>query len=398
MLNPEEARNLIAQCVHALAPERVPLAAARGRRLRESVAAEEDIPAFDRSAMDGYAVRADDHSAQFRIALEVPAGVIPSRAIGTGECARVFTGAAIPEGATQVLVQEVAQRNGDMVSFSKRDAALNIRRRGEDARAGDILLEQGAMLGAVEMSLLAQLGNVSPLVASRPRILHIVTGSELVAPENIPDAGQIRDSNSTMVAALVAEAGADLVAQQRAGDDLGTLISAVSSVPDSGWDALLVSGGASVGDYDFGRRAIEALGFTVHFHQLNLRPGKPLIFATRGRQLAFIIPGNPLSHFVCWHSVIRPALDVLAHGSLQIEFVELPLGGVKPLPGHARETWWPARVVWEPRGPVAQPLRWQSSGDFTRLAGVNALLRIPSDSPPIPPGEKVAVLFVGMIR
>ena len=398
MLNPEEARNLIAQRVHVLGAERVPLAAALGRGLREPVAAAEDIPAFDRSAMDGYAVCGDDRSPQFRVAFEVPAGAIPTRAIGIGECARVFTGAAIPEGATQVIIQEVAQRTGDRVSFSKRDGGSNIRRHGEDARAGDILLESGTMLGAVELSLLAQLGNVNPLVSPCPRVLHIVTGSELVSPDSLPEPGQIRDSNSSMVAALIAETGAELVLQKRAGDDLDTLLSAVKSVPDSEWNVLLVSGGASVGDYDFGRRAIEAMGFTVHFHQLNLRPGKPLIFATRGTQIAFIIPGNPLSHFVCWHSVIRPALDVLMHGSVQIEFVELSLGGSRTLPGHPRETWWPARIAWLPSGPVAEPLKWQSSGDLTRLAGVDALLRIPSDNPPIAPGEKVSVLLLQMRR
>ena len=398
MLNPEEARNLIAQRVHVLGAERVPLAAALGRRLREPVAAGEDIPAFDRSAMDGYAVRGDDRSPQFRVALEVPAGAIPVRAIGIGECARVFTGAAIPEGATQVIIQEVAQRTGDLVSFSKRDAASNIRQRGEDAHAGDILLESGTMLGAVELSLLAQLGNLNPLVSPRARVLHIVTGSELVAADSHPKPGQIRDSNSTMVAALAAEAGAEIVMQKRAGDDLDTLLSLVKSVPESGWNALLISGGASVGDYDFGRRAIEALGFSVHFHQLNLRPGKPLIFATRGTQIVFIIPGNPLSHFVCWHSVIRPALDVLMHGSIQIEFVEFSLGGSKALPGHPRETWWPARIAWSQGGPIAEPLKWQSSGDLTRLAGVDALLRIPSDSPPIAPGEKICALLLQMRR
>lgn len=398
MLNPEEARNLIAQRVHVLGAERVPLAAALGRRLRESVAAGEDIPAFDRSAMDGYAVRGDDRSPQFHVAFEVPAGAIPTRAIGIGECARVFTGAAIPEGATQVIIQEVAQRTGDRVSFSKRDGGSNIRRRGEDARAGDILLESGTMLGAVELSLLAQLGNVNPLVSPCPRVLHIVTGSELVSPDSLPEPGQIRDSNSSMVAALIAETGAELVLQKRAGDDLDTLLSAVKSAPDSEWNVLLVSGGASVGDYDFGRRAIEAMGFTVHFHQLNLRPGKPLIFATRGTQIAFIIPGNPLSHFVCWHSVIRAAFCMLLHGSVRDHFVELALGGSKALPGHPRETWWPARIVWSQGGPIAEPLKWQSSGDLTRLAGVDALLRIPADSPPIAPGEKVCALLLQMRR
>ena len=195
MLSVTEARALIAQTVHVLPPLRVALAQAHGRTLRESVAAEEDIPAFDRSAMDGYAIRADDPATEFRIVCEIPAGTLPVRAIEPGECARIFTGSAIPDGATQVLMQEFAQRNGDRVSFTQRDAKTNIRSRGEDAREGSVLLDRGTRLGSTEISLCAQLGKIEPLVAPRPRILHIATGSELVPPNQVPAAGKIRVEN-----------------------------------------------------------------------------------------------------------------------------------------------------------------------------------------------------------
>jgi molybdopterin molybdotransferase len=330
------------------------------------------------------------------VVAEISAGLVPTAKIGVGECARVFTGAAIPEGATQVVIQEFARRDGDVVSFSRRDSSLNIRLRGEDARAGDVLLDEGASLGAIELSLLAQLGKTGPLVAPRPRILHVVTGSEIVPAHETPGPGQIRDSNSAMIAALAAGAGAEVATQERAGDDLDVLVETIRKVPGTAWHVLLISGGASVGDYDFGRRAVEELGFTVHFQQLNLRPGKPLIFATRGNQIAFVVPGNPLSHFICWHTVIRPALDVLLLGTLRFDLVELPVGGTKPLPGHPRETWWPARLRWASSGPIAEPLKWQSSGDLTRLAGANALLRIPSNSPPTPPGARLSALLLGI--
>jgi molybdopterin molybdotransferase len=394
MLNLHEAHELVARHVLPVQPERVPLDAACGRGLREAVAADADIPGFDRSAMDGYALRGDDDSLQFRVVAEIPAGACPSVRIGMGECARVFTGSAIPEGATQVVVQEVAQRSGDTVTFTRRDKATNIRRRGEDARRGDLLLNIGTLLRPVELSLLAQLGCTAPLLAGRPRILHVVTGSELVPPGEKPGPGQIRDSNSTMIAALVAAAGAAMTAQKRAGDDADTLLSAIRGVPVSEWDMLLISGGAGGGDFDCGRRAIEELGFTLHFDSLNLRPGKPLVFATRDRQAAFVIPGNPLSHFVCWHTVIRPALDVLALGALRFNLVTLPVGGSHTLSGHPRETWWPARLHWESAGPIAEPLRWQSSGDLTRLVGVNTLLRIPSNHPPTAPGGRLEALIL----
>ena len=394
MLSISEARALIAQTVHVLPPLRVPLAQAHGRTLRESLTADEDIPAFDRSAMDGYAIRADDPATEFRVVCEIPAGTVPTRAIGLGECARIFTGSPIPEGGTQVIVQEVAQRSGDTVTFSQRGKGINIRSRGEDAREGSALIERGTQLGAVELSLCAQLGKCAPLIAPRPRILHIATGSELVAPDEIPEAGKIRDSNSTLIAALAAEAGAEIAHQFRVGDDPAQLVGAISGTDIGSWDMLLLSGGASVGDHDFGARTLRELGFSLQFTQLNLRPGKPLIFATRGRHLAFVIPGNPLSHLVCWHLVIRAALDMLAIGAIEFALVEAPLGGDVALKGNPRETWWPARIAWENGGAKFLPLKWQSSGDLTGIIGLDALIRVPAGITAVQPGETISARLV----
>ncbi len=389
MLSIPEARALIAQTVHVLPPLRVPLAQAHGRTLRESLIAEEDIPAFDRSAMDGYAIRAEDPATEFRVVCEIPAGTMPTRKIGPGECARIFTGSPIPDGATQVIVQEVAQRSGDAVTFSQRWKGSNIRSRGEDAREGSVLIERGTQIGAVELSLCAQLGKCAPLIAPRPRILHIATGSELVAPDEIPEAGKIRDSNSTLIAALAAEAGAKIAHQFRVGDDPAQLVGAISGTDIESWDMLLLSGGASVGDHDFGARTLRELGFSLHFTQLNLRPGKPLTFATRGRHLAFVIPGNPLSHLVCWHLVIRAALDMLAIGAIEFALVEAPLGGDVAMKGNPRETWWPARIAWENGGAKFLPLKWQSSGDLTGIIGLDALIRVPAGIAAVQPGETI---------
>jgi molybdopterin molybdotransferase len=149
-----------------------------------------------------------------------------------------------------------------------------------------------------------------------------------------------------------------------------------------------------VGDHDLGLKALHALGFIAHFRQLNLRPGKPLIFATRGRQIAFVIPGNPLSHVICWHVVIRAALDMLTMGDAEFCLATAPLGGPTPLRGHARETWWPARLSWESDAPIFLPLKWQSSGDLTGLVGFDALIRVPSGSPPLRPDEKVSARLI----
>jgi molybdopterin molybdotransferase len=215
-----------------------------------------------------------------------------------------------------------------------------------------------------------------------------------VPPDAEPGPGQIRDSNSTLVAALTAEAGGEIVAQRRAGDEFAVLMSTLQAAVPESWDALLLSGGASVGDHDLGMKALQALGFDVHFQQLNLRPGKPLIFATRGRQIAFVIPGNPLSHIVCWHVAIRAAFDMLTAGCAEFGLATAALGGTTPLRGHARETWWPARLSWEGDASALVPLKWRSSGDLTGLAGFDALICIPANSPEIQPGGKVSARLI----
>jgi molybdopterin molybdotransferase len=296
----------------------------------------------------------------------------------------------MPEGGDAVAMQEVCTARGEFVEIPALRAGDGVRRRGEDARAGAVLVPAGARLGSIELSLLAQLGHTRPLIAPRPRIFHVRTGDEIVSPDVEPGPGQIRDSNSSLLAALIADAGGELAGHATASDRLETLIDACSSATDA--DLLLISGGASVGDYDFGKATLNELGFSIRFAGLNLRPGKPLIFGMRGREAAFVVPGNPLSHFVCWHVVIRAALDVLINGVAQFPLAEVQLGAA--LPGNARETWWPALLVYTGGKAIANPLKWQSSGDMTGLGGVNALIRIAGGSTGIAADSVVEALLL----
>jgi molybdopterin molybdotransferase len=396
MLSLAEARSIIAAAVCPLDVERVSLDAAHGRILREDVAAGEDMPAFDRSAMDGYAVAADDDSERFRVVAEVQAGAAAAVAISRGECARIFTGAPIPPGASQVIIQENCAREGEWMTPLNRDAKEWIRRRGEDARCGEVMLRAGVRLGAGEVSLLAQTGVTRPCVSRRARVVHFTTGDELVDPGAIPAAGQIRDSNSALVRALLAESGASMIRQARCGDGLDELAGAIENA-GTDWDALLISGGASVGDYDFGVRALERLGLAIHFRRMNVRPGKPLVFATRDDRLAFVIPGNPVSHFVTFHVAIRLALECLegAPRSWPLALAELA-DGLRAKPD-ARETFWPAHAFLRDAALCVRPLAWQSSGDVRGLVSANALLPIAPGDGPVENGARVQALLLGAV-
>ncbi len=394
MISLAEARASIAAHVHPLGAVTTPLAHAHGHVLREDVVAEEDFPAFDRSAMDGYAVAHDDASERFNIVGEIRPGAQPEFQLSAGECARIFTGAQMPEGSSQVIMQEDVTRDGTWMIPRERKSARHVRARGEDARTGDLLLRAGTRLRAPELALLAQVGATAPSVSPPPRVIHLVTGDELVPPGVRPGSGQIRDSNSTLVAGLLAERGARLAHQNHCHDELAALIQEVKSIPESAWDVLLISGGASVGDYDFGVEAVTKLGFHVHFRAINLRPGKPLVFATRGRQVAFVIPGNPVSHFVVFHAAIRLALERLEAAESAWELVSVALASELAAASGDRETFWPARVFADAGRLTVRPLGWRSSGDLCGLVSANALIQVLPGAAASSAGECVKCLLL----
>jgi molybdopterin molybdotransferase len=391
MISLSEARAIIGAGISPLPAQAVPLETAAGGVLRQDVIADADMPAFDRSAMDGYAVGIDDLSKQFRVVGEVQPGQIPTFQLKAGEAARIFTGAAIPAGASQVIMQEDVRVGDGIITPTDRDQATHIRCRGEDVQKGSLVLKSGVRLGAGEVALLASFGVVSPQIAPAVRIAHFTTGNEIIPPAQTPAPGQIRDSNSLLVAVFAGQYGGKIVKQQRLPDNFEVLLASVrSALPDT--DLLLMSGGASVGDYDFGKKLLAALDFQIHFTALKLRPGKPLVFATRGRQAAFILPGNPVSHFVTLNVAVRLALDVFTGAQYSWTVAGIKLAEKIRHRPDDRETYWPARVEIVNRELVVRPLRWQSSGDVTGLTGANALIQLVGTVPQ--PGEVVPVLML----
>ena len=393
MISLAQARVLIAENILPLAPSPVALEMAFGRVLCEDIRADADLPAFDRSAMDGYAVALDDNSQNFRIVGEIQPGVEPKIKIQRGECVRIFTGAQIPEGATQVLMQENVRIENGFIIPTQPSRTTHIRRRGEDARQGDLLLPAGTCLGAGELALLASLGVVSPKIFPPVRVAHFTTGSELVPPSATPRQGQIRDSNSTLVGAFVRQFGGEISRQEIVPDNFEFLRTAVERDEDN-FDLLLVSGGASVGDYDFGKKLLSALGFTIHFEKISLRPGKPLVFAKRGAQVAFILPGNPVSHFVTLHVAVRLALEKFSDVNASWPLAKFRLAQDFEFRPDVRETFWPARVEIRDGELVVRALRWQSSGDVTGLTGANALIQFAGNSHAPKAGEVVQTLLL----
>jgi molybdopterin molybdotransferase len=385
----EEVVALVRPHCLPLEPERVPLAQALHRVLREPVLAPTDLPAFDRSAVDGFAVRTDDPGPVFRIVDQIQAGDWKPRQIGAGETVRIATGAALPGSGLQVIMKEDARVEGEQVRAIRREAASNIRARGDDARQGQVLVESACRLTPGSWSLLAALGQANPLVTRRVRVLHVLTGNEIIPPGQALGPGQVYDSNSILVRGFLAQFGVEPV-QLRVAEDQAAAEAAVT--PRLGEiDLLLISGGASVGEHDFTRPLLERFGFSIHLCKTNTRPGKPLLFATRDKLVAFGLPGNPLAHLVCLSLYVRTALESLAGLPEQPLFREAVLTAELSAGGHPRETLWPARIQFSGGRAEVTPLRWSSSGDVTSLAQANGLARVAAGTVVLPAGSALPV-------
>lgn len=375
-------------CV-ALATERVQTGDANGRTLREVVHAPEDQPPFDRSSVDGFAIRLDDSATHFRIVDRIRAGDWKPRPLQAGEAIQIATGGALPTTDLQVVMKEDTRLVGDELELLERSEERNIRFRGEDARAGSPLVTAATRLGPGTLALLASIGHVKPLVTTLPRVLHVATGNEIVPPEHSPKTGQIRDSNSTLVRAFLKQRGI-IPDQIRTGEDRAAIERALQSVDSAaGPDLLLISGGASVGEHDFTRSLLEDLGYTIRISRTTTRPGKPLIFGTRGKSVAFGLPGNPLAHFVCLYLYVGAALHGFSGEASPFGFSKGALAEEFIPNSNARETLWPARLTLKDGCLQLAPLPWRSSGDLTSLATANALVRIPPGSGKLLPGARL---------
>ena len=286
----------------------------------------------------------------------------------------IATGGALPCAGLQVGMKEDVELDGSQVKVLRRDHYLHIRFQGDDARKGQVLLEPGVILNPGALALMASLGHTQIPVTRLPRVFHAATGNEIVPPEMAPEPGQIRDSNSILVRAFLNQWRIEPT-QVRLPEDEAAACAQLENDTVAQADVLLISGGASVGEHDFTRRLLDQLGYAIHICKTNTRPGKPLIFGTRGQSVAFGLPGNPLAHFVCLNLYVRAALDQLCglpnRFATQIATISTDLEDL----ADSRETLWPSQVDFV--SDVLTPLRWSSSGDLTCLATANALARIP---------------------
>lgn len=377
--------------------EQVPLAEADGRTLAHNLPALRTQPPFPASAMDGYAVRAVDLAPGQALAVvdRSTAGHPATRTVRQGEAIRIFTGAAVPEGADTILIQENTRAASDIsvTPAQTERPGRHIRKAGVDFAQGDVLLREGLRLAPRHLGLAASMGHAMLPVRRRPRVAIISTGDELVLPGSLPGPAQIVSSNASALAGLVREAGGEAIDLGIAPDDPQATEDAIRRAAAQA-DIVVTSGGASVGDHDLVQAALTRSGFRIDFWKVAIRPGKPLMFGSATDRLAVGLPGNPVSGFVCALLFLQPLIRRMLGQSGDISPSREParLGRDLP-PNDLREEYMRAALTRGPGGGwIATPLPDQDSSLQRVLAEADGLVIRPADAPAAKAGDACLII------
>jgi molybdopterin molybdotransferase len=391
LLSIAEAQQLVLERAESLPAENVPLESAARRVLAEPARAEIDLPPFPSSAMDGYAVRADETPGRLRIEARIAAGTPATAALESGQAMGIATGGVVPDGADAVIPIEYVVESGNEIEIgSAVERGDNVRPRGGDIRAGEVVVKAGSVLTPARLGAVAAAGIPQLRCARRPRAAVLPTGTELRRPGEPLAAGEIYEANGLILSAQLEAAGAVVELMPAVGDDETAHRGALEHALDA--DVVVTSGGVSVGPHDLVRRVEAELGVEEVFWRVSVKPGKPIAFGVRERTLVFGLPGNPVSALVGFVLFVEPAIRALQ-------------GVPDPLPrfdrgrlvaarrrNPERDELVRARLRRSEDGPLLEPLSGQESHMIARSAGADALVFVPRGDGELGDGASVDYL------
>jgi len=401
MIPVEEAQERVLAEVQALGTEQVAFTEALGRVLREDVRATRDVPDGDNTAMDGYAVRADDIAnapVSLRVIENLPAGTVATRHVEKGTAIRIMTGALMPDGADTVAHVEITDAGDDVVNvFESLKKGTNVRKRGEDMHAGDVVLTDGTPIHAAEVGVIAGVQRPVVKVGRRPTVAILSTGDEIIDVGDEMAPGKVVNSNSYSLAALVREAGAIPRMIGIVADTKAATVAAIESALES--DFVISSGGVSVGAYDFVKDALDALGAETKFWQVAMKPGKPVVLSRVHGRLYFGLPGNPVSCMVSFLLFIAPAIRAAMGQKVNLlpPIVQTRIDA--PLKSRGdRRNYMRVRVVARDGELVSQPMIAQGSGVSTSMVQANGFAIVETGITKIEAGQMVPTVMVGPVQ
>jgi molybdopterin molybdotransferase len=381
--------------------EEVAIAKALGRVLREDLKSGLDIPPFNKSAMDGYAVRANDikkasekYPVKLDVVEDVPAGKKPEKFIKKGQAARIMTGAPMPKGADCVVMVEYTSQPGESrVSILKKGkAGSNVANAGEDIKKGDKVLLKGALIGPAEMGIASSLGKMRVKVSKKPKVVVMSTGDEVQVPGKKLNPGQIYDSNGYSLVGLALSLGCDAKFVGRVKDSPAALKKKITSVKEA--DMVFMTGGVSVGDYDFVIDLLTEIGVRKVFYKSKIKPGKPTFCGKKGKCLFFGLPGNPVSAMVCFELFARPCIEKMQGKSLMgmKKGMAIMEKGIKVRPG--RRKFLRAKVTSQGPKVMITPYYTQKSGVLSSMMDADVLIDVPDKASELKSGQKVNILWI----
>jgi len=394
MLDVDQALGIVLSQCRALPAGEVALADAVFRTLAKPITTDIDQPPFDRSLMDGYAVGAADTQnapVTLQVVGQIAAGDTLERELKSGQAIQINTGAPIPCGADAVVRVELTrldEGNGTVTILEPAKPGQFITPRGEYKKAGEVVLPAASLLTPVNIGVCASAGAAEVAVYRQPRVAVVVTGSELVDIGERPSGGQIRNSNQYLLESLIRSVHCEPVVHAVVKDERTAISDAIARAVNC--DVICITGGVSMGAFDFVPEVLLALEATVHFHKISIKPGRPTLFATLSDgQLVFALPGNPVSALVGFRLLVAPALAALQGRHDVPRLLRAVLCGTLPAEG-PRRAYYPASLrIDDNGGYVAHLLSWHGSGDALGMAGAQALIARPPGSPPAKAGEAV---------
>lgn len=395
MLSVEEAQERVLELVTPLGVEHVALHNALHRVLAADAVAAFDVPEGDNSAMDGYALIADDTPGTLRVIEDIPAGTVPQQRVERGTASRIMTGALVPEGADAIAQVEITDGGSETVRVDRKVApGTHVRRRGEDMRTGDTVIARGTRIGPAEIGVLASVQQSRVTVARKPALAILATGNEILDVDAPRRAGSIVNSNSYALAALAREAGAEPQLRGIVSDTREATVAALSNALDC--DFIVTSGGVSAGAYDFVKDAVAELGADTRVWRVAMKPGKPVVVSRLpGGQVAFGLPGNPVSCMVAFILFVAPAIrKAMGETPLFPPVVSVRLDAPLRSPGD-RRTYLRVRVIARDGDLVAVPMKAQGSHVSTSMLGANGLAILESGITRVEAGEQAPVLLIG---
>ncbi len=384
----DDAFEIMMGSARRLGTERVGIERALNRVLAETIVSDIDMPPFNKSAMDGFACRRADLANELTIIETIPAGLVPKKVIGPNQCAKIMTGAVVPEGADCVIMVEYTKSVGEnRIRFTGSSTEENICLKGEDIKKGDVVLRAGCRISAQHIAVLASHGCVKPLVSLRPRVGIIATGDELVEPSQKPTACQIRNSNAFQLAAQVVSAAA-IATNYGIAVDTKEAIEAKLKKAIAENDVVILSGGVSVGDYDLVRGILEENNIKLLFEKVAVKPGKPMVFGVSDEVFCFGLPGNPVSTFVMFELLVKPFLFKMMGHDFKAVVAYRQLEKAITRKKTERDSWLP--VVFTNDNKVAS-IEYHGSAHLNALCEADGLLCIPAGAAEVREGATVAV-------